>query len=73
MTGTNERQALCELADETGWERLELDRIDVYKKGVRGVEVIFTEDRLAGGTLFEDLRLLTHTREVATVEGWLKK
>ena len=33
---TNDRHALGELAKESGWQRRALDRIDIYKKGMRG-------------------------------------
>lgn len=73
MSETNERQTVRELAEQSGWQRRELDRIDIYKKGERGVEVIFTEGKLSGGTLFEYLKMLTHTREMTTVQGWLAR
>ena len=37
------------------------------------MEVLFTADKLNGGTLYEDLSMLTHTREKATVESWLTR
>ncbi|HEY7050981.1 MAG TPA: hypothetical protein VH496_02445 [Mycobacterium sp.] len=74
MSATNDRQALSELAEQSGWQRRrQLDRTDFYRRGAREVEVFFTEDKLNGGTLYEDLHLLTHTREIATVQGWLTR
>jgi hypothetical protein len=70
---TNDRHALGELAKESGWQRRALDRIDIYKKGIRGVEVIFTDAKLIGATLFEDLHLLTHSRDIPTVQSWLTR
>jgi hypothetical protein len=37
------------------------------------VEIIFTADRLNGGALYEDLSMLTYTREMETVRGWLTR
>ena len=73
MTTIDERQDLQHVAEEHGWHHRELDRTDVYKKGPHGVEAFFTSDTMQGGTLYEDLVLVTHTRDVAKVKGWLKK
>jgi hypothetical protein len=70
---TNDRQTISALAEESGWQRRQLDRTDFYRRGLREVEVLFTADKLNGGTLYEDLHLLTHSREMATVEGWLTR
>lgn len=73
MSAMKDRQALSEIAEQSGWQRRQVDRTDFYRRGVREVEVIFTEDKLAGGSLYEDLHMLTHTRDRSTVEGWLTK
>lgn len=73
MSATNDRQALSEIAEQSGWQRRQLDRIDFYRRGAREVEVLFTADKLNGGTLYEALRMLTHTRDTATVERWLTR
>jgi hypothetical protein len=73
MSATNDRQALSEIAERAGWRRRQVDRTDFYRRGARDVEVIFTADKLNGGALYEDLSMLTYTREMATVEGWLTK
>jgi len=73
MSATNDRQTLSEIAEQSGWQRRQVDRTDFYRRGPREVEVLFTEDNLTGGSLYEDLHLLTHSRDKATVEGWLTK
>ena len=73
MNATNDRHTLSEIAEESGWRRRQIDRTDFYQRGRREVEVFFTADALNGGTLYEDLSLLTHTREKATVESWLTR
>jgi hypothetical protein len=73
MSATNDRQALSEIAEQSGWQHRQVDRTDFYRRGAREVEVLFTEDKLTGGSLYEDLHLLTHSRDKATVEGWLTK
>lgn len=73
MSATNDRQALSEIAEQAGWQRRQLDRTDIYRRGARDVEVLFTEDKLNGGGLYEDLSLLTYTRDKATIESWLNR
>ena len=73
MSATNDRQALSEIAEQSGWQRRQVDRTDFYRRGAREVEVIFTEDKLNGGTLYEDLSKLTYTRDKATIESWLTR
>jgi hypothetical protein len=73
MSATNDRQALSEIAEQSGWRRRRLDRTDFYQRGARKVEVLFTADELSGGTLYDDVHLLTYSRDKAKVEGWLTK
>ena len=73
MDTTNDRQTISELAEQSGWQRRQLDRTDFYRRGGREVEVFFTAEKLNGGTLYEDLHLLTHTRDKEKVEGWLTR
>ena len=35
--------------------------------------MLFAADKLNGGTLYDDVHLLTYTRDLAKVEGWLTK
>ena len=73
MSATNDRQALSEIAEQSGWQRRQVDRTDFYRRGARQVEVLFTEDKLNGGSLYEDLRMMTYTRDKATIESWLTR
>jgi hypothetical protein len=73
MSATNDRQTLSEIAEQAGWQRREVDRTDIYRRRNRDVEVIFTADKLNGGALYEDLNLLTYTREMDTIQGWLTR
>ena len=73
MSATNDRQALSEIAEQSGWQRRQVDRTDFYRRGARQVEVLFTEDNLNGGSLYEDLRMMTYTRDKATIESWLTR
>jgi hypothetical protein len=73
MSASNDRQTLSQIAEQSGWQRRQLDRTDFYRRGVREVEVHFTEDKLNGGALYEDLSLLTYSREMVTIEKWLTR
>jgi deoxyribodipyrimidine photolyase-like uncharacterized protein len=73
MSATNDRQALSEIAERSGWQRRQLYRTDFYRRGARRVEVLFAADKLNGGTLYDDVHLLTYTRDMAKIEGWLTK
>lgn len=73
MTDVAERRSLQELAERSGWERREMERIDVFHKGTKNVEVHWTGDAVTGGTLSHDYHMFSHTRDVATVKGWLAR
>jgi hypothetical protein len=73
MSATTDRQALSEIAEQAGWRRRQVDRTDFYRRGARDVEVIFTADKLNGAGLYEDLNLLTYTREMTTIQAWLTR
>jgi hypothetical protein len=73
MSATKDRQALSELAEQAGWQRRQVDRTDFYRRGLREVELFFTADNLNGGALYEDLSMLTYSREIETVQAWLTR
>jgi hypothetical protein len=73
MSATKDRQALSELAEQAGWQRRQVDRTDFYRRGLREVELFFTADKLNGGALYEDLSMLTYSREMETVQAWLTR
>lgn len=73
MTDVTERQNLQELAEQSGWERRELDRHDIFYKGSRNIEVQWTGDAVTGGTLTHDYHMFSHTRDGSTVKSWLAR
>jgi hypothetical protein len=74
MNATDERQALSQLAEESGWERRESDRIDVYVRDHARVRVLWRgPSAISGGSLYQDDVLMTHTRDLATVKGWFAR
>jgi hypothetical protein len=74
MTATDERQGLQQVAEETGWRRNDLGRVDVYLRGETRVRVVWRgEDAISGATLTQDDVMMTYTRDLQTVNGWLKR
>ena len=74
MTATDERQTLAELAEAGGWHRRDIDRTDYYDKGGARVQVIWQgTETISGGSLYHDDVLSTYTRDLSTVQGWLRR
>jgi hypothetical protein len=74
MTATDERQALSELAELSGFEHRVVDRTDHYTKGSAHVLVMWRgTTAISGASLYHDDILTTYTRDLPTVQGWLKR
>ena len=74
MTDTDERQTIADLAEAGGWQRREIARTDYYAKGGVRVRVLWQGTAaISGGSLYYDDVLTTTTRELATVQGWLRR
>jgi hypothetical protein len=74
MAETLEREDLSELALQAGWERRDADRTDYYTRPPVRVHVVWQgTDAISGGALYHDDVLMAYTRELATVQGWLKR
>lgn len=73
-TATDERQTLSRLAEQLGWQRKEYERVDVYIRGLYNVHVMWRDaSKLNGGSHHEDTVLLSYTRDLAKIQGWLAK
>ncbi|MGH3561042.1 MAG: hypothetical protein ACRDTN_04375 [Mycobacterium sp.] len=73
-TATDERQALSQLAEQLGWQRREHERVDVYIRGLFHVHVVWRgTSAINGGSHYEDSILLSYTRDLAKIQGWLAK
>lgn len=71
-TATDTRQELSQLAEQQGWQRNEHDRVDVYLRGRYRAHAIWRDAAvLNGGALYEDGILLSYSRDLAKVQGWL--
>ncbi|MGE0220303.1 hypothetical protein [Mycolicibacterium sp.] len=74
MPDTDERQAVSALAEGLGWNHRSADRNDYFDKGVVRIHVVWRGDAaISGGTLYHDDLLTTYSRDLATVQGWLKR
>ncbi|MEZ0364512.1 hypothetical protein ACAG26_12530 [Mycobacterium sp. pUA109] len=74
MTAIDQRQELHRLAEEHGWQRNERDRVDIYIRGRDQVHVVWRgTEAISGGSRYEDYILGTYSRDLATVQGWLKR
>lgn len=74
MVDTDERQAVSALAQETGWTQRTAERNDYFAKGGIRVHIVWQDDSaLNGGTLFHDDLLTSYSRELPTVQSWLRR
>ncbi len=74
MTATDMRSELAQLTEAAGWQRREVDRVDVYLRGAARVRVIWAgNDVISGGSRFHDDTLEAYSRDVDTVKAWLNR
>jgi hypothetical protein len=73
MTATDERTALAQATEAAGWHRREVERVDVYLRGISRVRVIWRgNDAISGGSRFTDDSLEQYSRDLNTIKNWLK-
>ncbi|MFB1298938.1 hypothetical protein ACAG24_025885 [Mycobacterium sp. pW049] len=74
MVDTDGRQAVSALAEQTGWNHRVADRSDYFNKGVVRIHVVWQGDTaISGGTLYHDDLMQTYTKDLPTIQGWLKR
>jgi hypothetical protein len=74
MTAVDERQDQNRLAEQSGWQRRDLDRVDVYARGTTRIRVIWRgSSAISGASLYHDDVLTSYTRDLPTVNGWLQR
>ena len=70
----DERQGLSQLAEQSGWQRRDIDHVDVYLRGPTRIRVIWRgASAISGASLYHDDILTTYTRDLPTVSGWLTR
>ena len=74
MTATAERDEVSELAVEAGWQHRDADRSDYYLRRPERVHIVWQGNQaISGGVLYKDNILMSLTRDLDTVKGWLKR
>lgn len=74
MTATDERQTVADLAEVGGWHRRDVDRSDYYAKGGIRVYVFWRgATTISGGSLYHDDTLTAYSRDLSTIQGWLRR
>jgi hypothetical protein len=74
MTAVASREGLSESAVQAGWHRRDSDRADYYSRTPVRVHVVWQgNDAISGGALYHDDNMMSYTRDLATVAGWLKR
>jgi hypothetical protein len=74
MIATDQRQTLAEYAETTGWQRRKVDRTDYYAKDIVRVQVLWCgTEAISGSSLYHDDLLYAYTRDLSTVQSWLKR
>ena len=74
MTATAERDEVINLAEQAGWERRDADRSDYYLRRPERVHIVWQGNQaISGGALYRDGILMSQTRDLGTVKGWLTR
>ena len=74
MSAALDRAAISERAIEAGWHRRDTERTDYYTRPPVRVHVIWQgDDAISGGALYHDDLLMTYSRDLDTVAGWLRR
>ena len=72
MTAPDERTALANATEASGWQRREVERVDIYLSGKSRVRVIWRGgDAISGGSRFDQDGLEQYSRDLNTVKKWL--
>jgi hypothetical protein len=74
MTATAERDEVISLAEQAGWEHRDADRSDYYLRRPERVHIVWQGNKaISGGALYRDNILMSTSRDLNTVKGWLAR
>ena len=74
MVDTDERQIVSAAAEEAARNHRIADPSDYFDRGVVRVHIVWRGDTVVtGGSLYHSDFLQTYSRDLPTVQGWLKR
>jgi hypothetical protein len=74
MTSNAERGEVSQLAAQAGWQHRDADRSDYYLRRPERVHIVWQGNQaISGGALYRDNILMSISRELDTVKGWLNR
>jgi hypothetical protein len=74
MSTIVERDEVTQLAAQGGWQHREADRSDYYLRRPDRVFIVWQGSHaISGGALYKDNILMSISRDLDTVRGWLKR
>jgi hypothetical protein len=74
MTVTAQRDEVISLAKNVGWEHRDADRSDYFLRRPDRVHIVWQGSQaISGGALYKDNILMSTSRELETVKGWLNR
>lgn len=74
MATTVERDDVTELAEQAGWQHRDADRSDYYLRRPERVHIVWQGGHaISGSALYRDNILMSISRDLDTVKGWLKR
>lgn len=74
MTATADRDEVTTLAEQAGWQHRDADRSDYYLRRPERVHIVWQgSNAISGGAHYRDGVLMSLTRDLDTVRGWLKR
>jgi hypothetical protein len=74
MTSNAERGEVSQLAAQAGWQHRDADRSDYYLRRPERVHIVWHGNQaISGGALYRDNILMSISRELDTVKGWLNR
>ncbi|HEV7853741.1 MAG TPA: hypothetical protein VGP27_20650 [Mycobacterium sp.] len=74
MTSNAERGEVSQLAAQVGWQHRDAERSDYYLRRPERVHIVWQGNQaISGGALYRDNILMSISRELDTVKGWLNR
>jgi hypothetical protein len=74
MTSNTERGEVSQLAAQAGWRHRDAERSDYYLRRPERVHIVWQGNQaISGGALYRDNILMSISRELDTVKGWLNR